>query len=161
MSSHLVIKRIWTCHLLCKRPRCYHSASNTQVAERIFKFSPIHSSVIPWIHWISDPFRENSNIKKISSMGSNIVLTQGRASFQKKFLFKVVLKIPMLCTIMWESRLLIPFIGIKINQNVKGQIHYFEWLIFYFHAFYWSIRAQNLWNFNLHLFVWQKCRCDS
>ena len=57
-------KIIQTCHLLCKRPRCYHSASKTQVAERIFKLSPVHALVIYlipwicWIHWISDPLRE-------------------------------------------------------------------------------------------------------
>ena len=33
-------------HLLCKRPRCYHSISKTQVADRIFKLGPIHASVI-------------------------------------------------------------------------------------------------------------------
>ena len=52
---------VWTCHLLCKSPRCYHSASKTRVAERIFKLSPIYASVIyqiPWICWISDPFKE-------------------------------------------------------------------------------------------------------
>ena len=27
-----------TCHILCKRPRCHHSASKTQIAARIFKF---------------------------------------------------------------------------------------------------------------------------
>ena len=54
---------IRTCHFLCKRPRCYHSTIKTQVAESSFKLNPIHASVIyqiPWIHWISDPFRENS-----------------------------------------------------------------------------------------------------
>ena len=59
----LVIKSFRTCHLLCMRLRCYHSASKTQVSERIFKLSPIHASVIyqiPWIHWISDPSKENS-----------------------------------------------------------------------------------------------------
>ena len=39
-------KIIRTCHLLCKRPRCYHSASKTEVTEKIFKLSPIHASVI-------------------------------------------------------------------------------------------------------------------
>ena len=39
-------KIIQTCHLLCKRPRYYYSASKTQVTERIFKLSPIHASVI-------------------------------------------------------------------------------------------------------------------
>ena len=59
-------KRAQTCHLLCKRPGCYHSVSKTHVRERIFKLSPIHALVIyqiPWIRWIhqiSDPFRENS-----------------------------------------------------------------------------------------------------
>ena len=49
------------CYLLCKRPSCCHSASKTQ-ADRIFKLSPVHASVIyqiPWNRWISDPFREN------------------------------------------------------------------------------------------------------
>ena len=57
-------KIIQSCHLLCKRPICYHSTNKTHVAERIFKLSPIHASVIyqiDWIHWISDPFRKNSN----------------------------------------------------------------------------------------------------
>ena len=46
---------VWTCYLLCKRPRCYHRVS------KIFKLTPIHASVIyqiPWIHWISIPFWE-------------------------------------------------------------------------------------------------------
>ena len=57
---------IQTCHLLCKRPRCYYSTSKTQVADRIFELSLIHASVIYQIpgifliHWISDPFRKNS-----------------------------------------------------------------------------------------------------
>ena len=41
--------------LLYKRPICYHSPSKTPVRDRIFKFSPLHASVIyqiPWIHWI-------------------------------------------------------------------------------------------------------------
>ena len=53
-------KIIRTCHLLCKRPR-YQRTSKMQIAERIFKQSPVHVSVIyqmPWIHRISDPFRE-------------------------------------------------------------------------------------------------------
>ena len=48
-------KIIGTCHLLCKRPRCYHSTSKTKVAERIFKLSPVHALVIyliSWIRWI-------------------------------------------------------------------------------------------------------------
>ena len=59
-------KIIHTCHPLCKRLGCYHSARKTQVTERIFKLIPIHASVIYhihwicWIHWISDSFRENS-----------------------------------------------------------------------------------------------------
>ena len=62
-------KIIWTCHLLWKRPRCYHSARKTQVAKRIFKLSPIHGSGIYqilwmcWIHWICLPFGENSNVR--------------------------------------------------------------------------------------------------
>ena len=61
-------KIIQTCHLLCERPRCYHSANTTQVARRILKFSLIHALVIYqipwicWIHWISYPFSENSII---------------------------------------------------------------------------------------------------
>ena len=56
-------KTIQTYHLLCKRPRCYHSANKTQVAERILILNPIHTSVIyqiPRVHWISDPFREDA-----------------------------------------------------------------------------------------------------
>ena len=42
----IVFKKIFrTRQLLCKRPGCYHSASKTEVAERIFKLSPIHASV--------------------------------------------------------------------------------------------------------------------
>ena len=36
---------IWTCHLRCKRRRCYHSTSKAQVAEMIFKLIPIHALV--------------------------------------------------------------------------------------------------------------------
>ena len=57
MVKILVIKRAQTYHLFCKRPRCYHGASKTQVAER-----PVYASVhmLHRIHWISDPFIENS-----------------------------------------------------------------------------------------------------
>ena len=51
-------------HLLCKRPGCYYIASKSHVTERIFKLTPIQASGIyqfPWVHWISVPFRENSN----------------------------------------------------------------------------------------------------
>ena len=53
------------CKLLCKRPGCYHSASNRLVTDRIIKLDSIHASVIYqiywiyWIHWISLPFRES------------------------------------------------------------------------------------------------------
>ena len=33
-------------HLLCKRPACYHSASETHVRDKIFKLSQIQASVI-------------------------------------------------------------------------------------------------------------------
>ena len=39
-------KRALTCYLLCKRPGGYHSTSKTHVRNRIFKLSPIHTSVI-------------------------------------------------------------------------------------------------------------------
>ena len=51
-----VIKRTRTCHLLCKRPGCYHSTSKTHVRDRIFKLSPIHAWVVYQIPWI--PFRK-------------------------------------------------------------------------------------------------------
>ena len=41
-------------------------SSKTKVAERVFNLSQIHAwviysiTLIPWIHWSSDPFRENS-----------------------------------------------------------------------------------------------------
>ena len=47
---------------------CYYSARKTQGADRIFKLNLVHASTIyqiPWIRWIhliSDPFRENSNV---------------------------------------------------------------------------------------------------
>ena len=49
-------KRTQTCHLLCKRPGCYHSASKIHVRDRIFKLSPIHASLIYQIHWIQWKF---------------------------------------------------------------------------------------------------------
>ena len=55
----LVIKRTRTCDLLFKRPECYHSTSKAHVRDRIFKFSPIHASVIDqicWIHWVQWKF---------------------------------------------------------------------------------------------------------
>ena len=50
-----VIKKVRTCHLLCKRPGYYHIASKTHATDRIFKLSPIYASVIyqiPWSRWI-------------------------------------------------------------------------------------------------------------
>ena len=44
-----VTKRAWTCHLLFKRSRCFHSTSKTSVRDRIFKLSPIHALVIYYI----------------------------------------------------------------------------------------------------------------
>ena len=64
-------KRAWTCHLLCKRPGYSHSTSKTHVRGRIFKLSPIHSSVIfrfpefaefTEFNESSAPFRKTSNI---------------------------------------------------------------------------------------------------
>ena len=52
-------KRARTCHLLWERPGYYHSISKTHMRDRIFKLSPIYSSVIyqiTWIHWIEWQF---------------------------------------------------------------------------------------------------------
>ena len=57
-------KRTRTCHLLCNRPECYHSASKTHMRDRIFKSSPNHASMIirfPEFSESSTPFRKNSN----------------------------------------------------------------------------------------------------
>ena len=40
-----MVKGLEFCHLLCKRPGCYHSTNKTHVRDRIFKLSPIHASV--------------------------------------------------------------------------------------------------------------------
>ena len=56
-------KMIRTSNLLCKWPRLHHSNSKEQATDKILKLTPTHSSVIyqiPWIHWISLLFRENS-----------------------------------------------------------------------------------------------------
>ena len=37
---------IRTCYLLCNRPACYHSNTNTHVRDKVFKLSLIHASVI-------------------------------------------------------------------------------------------------------------------
>ena len=53
-----------TCNLFCKRPGCHHSASRTDVPERIFKLIPIHASVIyqiVWFCWILFPTRMHSS----------------------------------------------------------------------------------------------------
>ena len=66
VTKIFVIKRVRTCHLLCKRRGCYHSTSKTHVRDRIFKLNLIHASVIyqiSWIQWIPVPFRENSIIQ--------------------------------------------------------------------------------------------------
>ena len=55
LNELFVIKRAQTCHLLFKKPGCYHSISKTHIRDRIFKLNPIHVSVIyqiPWIWWI-------------------------------------------------------------------------------------------------------------
>ena len=65
----------------CQGPRSNHSASKTQVAEMIFKLHPIHPSVIyqiPWMHWISYPFRENSDISVFQSYLLNLVKVKKR-----------------------------------------------------------------------------------
>ena len=46
VTKIFAIKRVRTCHLFCKSPVCYHSASKTHVRNRFFKLSPIHASVI-------------------------------------------------------------------------------------------------------------------
>ena len=46
-KSFCVIKRVRTCHLLFKKPECYHSASKIHVRGRIFKLSPNHASDSP------------------------------------------------------------------------------------------------------------------
>ena len=62
-----IIKRVRTCGLEWKRPGCYHNASNIHTIDMIFKLTPFHASVIYQIprifciHWISVPFKENSN----------------------------------------------------------------------------------------------------
>ena len=40
-NKYYVSKIIRTCHLLCKRPRCFHSISKTQVSETIFKLNDL------------------------------------------------------------------------------------------------------------------------
>ena len=59
LTKNIVFKKnIRPCYLPGKKMLPQH-----QVAERIFKLSPIHALVIyqiPWICWIYDPFRENS-----------------------------------------------------------------------------------------------------
>ena len=77
-SLDSVIKKvIRTRSLLRKRSRCYHSASKTQVTDRISKLTHIHASVIfqiTRIHWIFLTFRENF-----------IMLHFHRATVSKKF----------------------------------------------------------------------------
>ena len=51
-QKYIVIKRAWTCNLLCRRQECYHSSSKTHVRDRIFQLSPIDASVIYQITWI-------------------------------------------------------------------------------------------------------------
>ena len=69
-KKYCILKSIiQTCQLLCKRPKCYNIASKTQVTEGIFKLSPIHALLIYQIHrihWISDSFRENSNVSVLN-----------------------------------------------------------------------------------------------
>ena len=60
-------KRSRKCHLLCKRPGCYQSASKTHVKDRIFKFMPQWFIRFPEFDEFSEfnespaPFKENSN----------------------------------------------------------------------------------------------------
>ena len=66
-------KTAWTCHLLCKRPGCHHSASKTHVRDKVFKLTPIHASVIyqiRWIQWIPLPFMKNSIVSVTVSLAS-------------------------------------------------------------------------------------------
>ena len=58
----IIIKRAQNCHLLCKGPESYHSASKTHMTDGIFKLSSIPASVtyqipcISWNHWIQWKF---------------------------------------------------------------------------------------------------------
>ena len=47
---------IWTCNFLRSRPMSYHTATKSQVANRIFKLTPIHTSVISQTHWFQWKF---------------------------------------------------------------------------------------------------------
>ena len=71
VTKVFVIKKARTCHLLCKKPGCYHSTNKTQVTCSPFKLIPIHDLVIfrfpefteiIEFNEISAPFRKNSII---------------------------------------------------------------------------------------------------
>ena len=110
---------IQTCHLLCERPRCYHSANTTQVARRTLKFSLIHALVIYqipwicWIHWISDQFRENSII-----MGNIFCRDQ---SINCTSVLSVGFKMPAI--FVFSIFLDLPLVGILYNPILTGSLN--------------------------------------
>ena len=61
-------KKDRTCHLLCKRPGCYHSASKTHVRASILKLTPNSFINFPEFTESSAPFRKDSNEIQTYSM---------------------------------------------------------------------------------------------
>ena len=109
VTKIFVIKRTWTCHLLCKRPRCYHSTIKTHVRDRIFKLSPFHASAIIRFPEFTEfnescaPFRKNS-----------IVLFKKCTHFI--FWLRLNRRIPDISQFLWHRKILhesIPNMGFK------------------------------------------------
>ena len=72
-TTNLSLEGLEPAAFLCWRPGCYHSTCETHVKDRNFKLTSTHASVIYQIrriHWISVPFRENSQCS--FKIGNNI-----------------------------------------------------------------------------------------
>ena len=107
-------KRARICHLLCKRLGCYHHASKTHARDRIFKLSPVHSSVIhqiPWIRWI------------VSSIVSVRKIAVAIASCEHTFTTKFPWKLRALTRVwgFWAGTILLAVRG-KLSRNYPSKM---------------------------------------
>ena len=70
VTKIFVSKRARICHLLFKRPGCYHSDSKTNVKDTIFKLNPIHASAF---FQIPDLLNSLNAIKVLLHLGKTVL----------------------------------------------------------------------------------------
>ena len=117
-------------HLLCKRPGCYHSTSETHVRDRIFKLSPIHASVIyqiPRIHFSFQLFVLTFDVSwSLSCWGTKVSLSY--PNFQTPFENNCPMKLPGVALRNQKYRYklseIILFSSLTLNLTAKSGIFF-------------------------------------